>query len=100
MGYIDLVEFLIILALIVASWFFRSRACAMENYVEVHRATREFVDVVMISLEDLVITDEESDEIREKCVTLVTAIAAFIAALDDGADPDDALEESIVRIME
>lgn len=98
--YVDLVMVLLAILMTLVAWFFRSKAHAMEKYVVANRASREFIDVVLISLEDLAVTDDEAVEIKERCVAMVTAIAEFVHALDDtDVDPDVALEESVQAMV-
>ncbi len=97
-GCAGIIELLVIIALAIIAWVFRARAIDMERYVEANRATREFVTVVMKSLEDLSISDSEADEIREKCVEMLATISTLIASLEDGQDPAEVLDESISRM--
>lgn len=98
LDYLDLLMILLVIILTMIAWFFRSKANAMEKYVAANRATREFIDTVMISLEDLVVTEVETDEIKDKCLDMVAAIGAFAASLDNGDDPYDALDASTNRM--
>ncbi|MFA7121486.1 MAG: hypothetical protein WC277_08380 [Bacilli bacterium] len=96
--YIEIALIILTIILAAIAWFFRSKANAMEKYVAANRATREFIDTVMISLEDLVVTEVETDEIKDKCLDMVAAIGAFAASLDNGDDPYDALDASTNRM--
>jgi len=98
LDYLDLLMILLVIILTMIAWLFRSKANAMEKYVAANRATREFMDSVMISLEDLAVTDEEAEEIKSRCMVMVTAISEFVAALDDDADPEVALTESVQKM--
>ena len=98
--YTELISILVAVLLAVATWFFRSKANAMEKYVAANRASQEFITAVMVALEDLVITDAEASEIKERCAVMVKAIAEFIGALsNEGKDTEVALEESVRAIM-
>ncbi|MFA5409091.1 MAG: hypothetical protein WC277_11920 [Bacilli bacterium] len=97
--YKDIILIVLTILLALIARFFQTKAHAMERYVEANRATREFIDVVMISLEDMTVNETELDAIKEKYCKMRTTVTEFFVAIDNQEPPEEVLEASTQKIL-
>jgi len=98
--YRDLILLLISIILAIIARHFQSKAGLYESYKKANVAVRGFVGAVLESLEDMVVTANELDEMKQKSEVMVAAIREFLDKLDDGELSDEEVEHSIQVIQE